>query len=120
MINLIIDGNYLMHRMVFSLYKMNALDRLPIAIAENVKNWQNRFGYESIYFLSDTKRHWRKSIYQDYKASRKKSTDIDWNWVYEMYTEAKSILNSSKRRIAPGSSILLAAIIIGRFIKPIL
>ena len=91
--NLIIDGNYILNRNVFSLTKDKLLyGYLEETLEKNIKTYSNWFPFDNIYFISDVKRNWRKNIYPDYKGNRKKSTDIDWDFVNTVYTEFKSKL----------------------------
>ena len=86
-INLILDGNYLLQRNVFSLHKNNLLyGALESSLEISVNNYRQWFGFENVYFVSDSKeKSWRKQLYNEYKGNRKKDTDIDWEFVYNTF-----------------------------------
>jgi len=93
-INLILDGNYLLQRNVFSLHKNNLLyGALETSLEMSVNNYRQWFGFENVYFVSDSKeKSWRKQHYNEYKGNRKKDTDIDWEFVYNTYDTFKAKL----------------------------
>jgi 5'-3' exonuclease len=90
--DLIIDGNYLLSRMVFTLHKNNLLfGGLKRSLETSVNTYKKWYPFANIYLVSDSKeKSWRKKINKDYKSNRKKDTDIDWDFVYETYTEFKN------------------------------
>ena len=93
-INLILDGNYLLQRNVFSLHKNNLLyGALETSLEMSVNNYRQWFGFENVYFVSDSKeKSWRKQHYNEYKGNRKKDTEIDWEFVYNTYDAFKAKL----------------------------
>lgn len=95
--DLIIDGNYLLSRMVFTLHKNNLLfGALNKSLETAVNNYRKWYPFVNIYIVSDSKeKSWRKKINTNYKSNRKKDTDIDWEFVYSAYSEFKS---DQKRR----------------------
>jgi 5'-3' exonuclease len=94
--DLIIDGNYLLSRMVFTLHKNNLLfGGLNKSLETAVNNYKKWYTFSNIYLVSDSKeKSWRKKINTNYKTNRKKDTDIDWEFVYSTYDEFKQSLNS--------------------------
>ena len=90
--DLIIDGNYLLSRMVFTLHKNNLLfGGLHKSLETAVSNYRKWYPFVNIYLVSDSKeKSWRKKINTDYKSNRKKDTDVDWEFVYSAYNEFKS------------------------------
>lgn len=90
--DLIIDGNYLLSRMVFTLHKNNLLfGGLHKSLETAVNNYRKWYPFVNIYLVSDSKeKSWRKKINSNYKSNRKKDTDIDWDFVYSAYNEFKS------------------------------
>lgn len=48
--------------------------------------------FSNIYFVSDNKGSWRKKLYSDYKGNRKKSEEIDWDFISTAYNEVKDDL----------------------------
>lgn len=105
-INLILDGNYLLQRNVFSLHKNNLLyGALESSLEISVNNYRQWFGFENVYFVSDSKeKSWRKKLYNEYKGNRKKDTDIDWEFVYNTYDTFKEKL-SNKVKILEYSQV---------------
>lgn len=90
--DLIIDGNYLLSRMVFTLHKNNLLfGALNKSLETAVNNYRKWYPFVNIYLVSDSKeKSWRKKINTNYKSNRKKDTDIDWDFVYSVYNEFKT------------------------------
>lgn len=94
LLDLIIDGNYILNRLVFILNKNNLLfGALHSSLEKAIDNYSNRYPYMNIYLVSDSKEvSWRKEITKTYKSKRKKSVDIDWEFVYTAYNEVKQEL----------------------------
>ncbi len=84
MINLIIDGSYILHKNVFTLDRMNSLyGDFHAALTNNVLKYTNMFKCK-VYIVFDSRmKSWRKEIYQEYKGKRKVDKEIDWKWIYE-------------------------------------
>ena len=72
--NLIVDLNYVLMRVVFSLNKSNILyGNLTRALETAVLSYKQWFPFQNVYLVSDSKdKSWRKSIYSKYKENRKK------------------------------------------------
>jgi len=89
--DLIIDGNYLLNRMVFTLHKNNLLfGALHKSLETSVLNYRKWYPFANVYLVSDSKeKSWRKKLNQNYKANRKKDSDIDWEFVFSAYNEFK-------------------------------
>jgi 5'-3' exonuclease len=89
--------------MVFSLHKHNLLyGGLHKALENNITSYRKWYPFTNIYLVSDSKeKSWRKKITDDYKGTRKKDTDIDWNFVYTAYGEFKDSLKNIKVLEAP-------------------
>jgi len=92
--DLLIDGNYLLSKMVFTLHKNNLLfGALHKSLETAVNNYKKWYPFANVYLVSDSKeKSWRKKINTNYKANRKKDSDIDWEFVYECYNEFKTSL----------------------------
>jgi len=90
--DLLIDGNYLLSKMVFTLHKNNLLfGALHKSLETAVNNYRKWYPFANIYLVSDSKeKSWRKKINTNYKANRKKDTDIDWEFVFQSYSEFKN------------------------------
>jgi hypothetical protein len=96
-LSLIIDGNYLLQKSVFILYKLRSLyTDLPIILEKDFNTITNLYYFSNIYFISDSRRNWRKSFYDNYKGSRKKNENIDWDTVYEIFNKFKYSLKGKK------------------------
>ncbi len=94
----IIDGNYILSKLVFTLHKNNILyGSLIQSLNNSISNYRKLYPFSDIYLVSDSKeKSWRKEINDNYKSTRKKSSDIDWKFVYSTYDEFKSSLNGLK------------------------
>jgi len=96
-LNLIIDGNYLMQKSVFVLFKLrNLYTDLPVILEKDYNTLTNLFYFNKIYFISDSRSNWRKKYYTEYKGKRKKNEKIDWDTVYEIYKDFKDEINKKK------------------------
>lgn len=91
--NLVIDGNYILNRNVFSLVRDRLLyGHLSTTLENAVDTYSKWYPFKNVYFVSDSTTNWRKNIYPDYKGNRSKSDDIDWEFVYVTYQEFKEHL----------------------------
>jgi len=91
LLNLILDGNYILSKLVFTLHKNNLLyGALDQALENTLSNYRKLYPFHTIYLVSDSKeRSWRKELSKKYKSNRKKDNDIDWDFVYNTYNEFK-------------------------------
>ncbi len=98
-IDLLIDGNYILSKLVFTLHKHNLLyGGLHKALENNISTYRKWHSFTNVYLVSDSKeKSWRKDIVDTYKGTRKKDTDIDWNFVYTAYEEFKKSLKGHIR-----------------------
>lgn len=105
--DLIIDGNYLLSRMVFTLHKNNLLfGGLNKSLETAVNNYKKWYTFSNIYLVSDSKeKSWRKKINTNYKSNRKKDTTIDWEFVYSSYNEFKQFQKSKGIKILEAPQI---------------
>lgn len=88
--NLIIDGHYMLIRSVFILHRLKTLyGDLETLLLSDYNNITNAYPFKVIYFMSDSKRSWRKDIYPEYKGKRKKDNDIDWEFVFDTFEKFK-------------------------------
>ena len=90
-VDLLIDGNYILSKLVFTLHKNNLLfGALHKSLENTISNYRKWYPFANIYLVSDSKeKSWRKQLTSSYKATRKKDSDIDWNFVYDTYGEFK-------------------------------
>jgi 5'-3' exonuclease len=88
--NLVVDGNYMLYRSVFILHKLRTLyGDLETLLLNDYNKLTNDYPYNLIYFVSDSKKSWRKNLYTEYKGKRKKDLDIDWEFVFETFDKFK-------------------------------
>ena len=101
--DLIIDGNYILSRLVFTLHKNNLLfGALHKSLENAIGNYRKWYPFANVYLVSDSKeKSWRKKLTGNYKATRKKDSDIDWNFVYTAYGEFKESLTGVRVLEAP-------------------
>jgi 5'-3' exonuclease len=91
LVDLIIDGNYILSKNTFTLHKNNLLfGALHKSLEFTINNYRKWYPFANVYLVSDSKeKSWRKQLTTSYKATRKKDSDIDWNFVYGAYGEFK-------------------------------
>ena len=99
--DLVIDGNYILSKLTFTLHKNNILyGSLYTSLEMCINNYRKLFPFAKVYLVSDSKEYsWRKSIYKEYKSHRKKDSDIDWNFVINTYDDFKSNLSKIKIKV---------------------
>ena len=105
--NLIVDLNYILMRVVFTLAKSNMLHGALFKSLETaVVSYRRWFPFDKVYLVSDSRdKSWRKSLYSKYKENRKKDTDIDWNFVYTQYKEFKDYASTKGFKVLETSGI---------------
>ena len=93
-VDLIIDGNYILSKNTFTLHKNNLLfGALHKSLEVTINNYRKWYPFANVYLVSDSKeKSWRKQLTTTYKSTRKKDSDIDWNFVYTAYGEFKESL----------------------------
>jgi len=101
--DLIIDGNFLLSKLVFTLHKNNLLfGALHKSLENAIGNYRKWYPFANVYLVSDSKeKSWRKKLTGNYKSNRKKDSDIDWNFVYTAYGEFKESLTGVRVLEAP-------------------
>ena len=104
LLNCIIDGNYLLSKLVFTLHKNNLLyGALYNSLENSLLNYRKIYPFRKVYLVSDSKESsWRKGIHREYKAGRKRDSDIDWNFVYDTYIDFKNSLKGVTVLESPG------------------
>ena len=96
-INLIIDGSYLLYKDVFILHKNKLLkDQLKELLYNDFKKITKSYHFNQICFVSDSSKSWRFDIFKDYKGTRERDTDIDWDFVFDTYKNFKNIIKNQK------------------------
>ncbi len=103
LVDLIIDGNYILSKLVFTLHKNNLLfGALHRSLENATGNYRKWYPFANVYLVSDSKeKSWRKQLTHAYKATRKKDSDIDWQFVYSTYGEFKDSASGFKILEAP-------------------
>src|SRR6478735_8690636 len=97
---LIIDTNYILYRTVFTLSKLNTIyGDLERSLEVIFKGYLSKYPFKKIYMVSDAKNPWRKRFYKDYKATREKSGDIDWEFVFNTYDKFKIDFCAKNKRV---------------------
>lgn len=94
--NLIFDLNYVMHKNVQTLHKMNRLyGDFHLMMNNNIEKYVNQNNWDKVIIVSDSrKKSWRqKDLDNQYKENRVKSQDIDWKWVYQEYNFFKETIS---------------------------
>lgn len=95
--NLLIDGNYLLMKNTFILNKLRALSDLDMLMKKDYEKITKTYPFDNIYFVADSKfENWRKQIYSEYKGTRKKNIDIDWDYVFKTYEDFKLYLQTKR------------------------
>ena len=99
--DLIIDGNYLLNRMVFTLHKNNLLfGALFKSLDQSIINYRKMYPFSNVYLVSDSKeKSWRKKLDSAYKANRTKNTEIDWEFVFNTYNEFKDSIRGKNIKV---------------------
>jgi 5'-3' exonuclease len=93
-VNLILDGNFLLHRAVFPLVKAKTLyGDLERSLKITVENYKKIYPFNKIWFVSDSKVSWRRAYYPAYKTNRKKDEEIDWEFIFNTYRSFKDNLD---------------------------
>jgi 5'-3' exonuclease len=89
--DLIIDGNYILSKNTFTQHKNNLLfGALHKSLENTINNYRKWYPFANVYLVSDSKeKSWRKQLTTAYKATRKKDSDIDRQFVYNAYGEFK-------------------------------
>lgn len=108
---IIIDGNHLLHRLIFANLETIKGNKefLPHLLLTSILISAKNFGYSNknkvVITMDSTS--WRKQYFLDnrfktthaseleYKGNRKKSVDIPWKTYYELYDETMNMLNNS-------------------------
>lgn len=88
---IIFDGNYILHKCVFTLHKMNRLyGDLWTLLDNNIEKYTALNTWEKVIIVSDSrKKSWRRQESDAYKAHRVRQEDIDWEFVFKTYDEWK-------------------------------
>ena len=92
-VSLVIDGNYLLHKDVYTLINEKTLyGDLPVLLNNNLNTLVHLYPFDSIYFISDSKMRWRQDYFSDYKQNRVKDDKVDWEFIFKTYNNFKKEL----------------------------
>lgn len=107
-LNLILDMNYVLNKLVFVLHKENILHgQLEEELIKLINSHANQYPFCNIYMVYDSKvPSWRKSLLPQYKATRTKDTDIDWTFVYEVFNLVLDLYRKNKRFTILGANTI--------------
>lgn len=99
--DVIIDGNFVLNKLVFTLHKNNLLfGGLYKGLEMSVAGYRKWYPFANIFLVSDSKeKSWRKKLNTNYKANRKKDSDIDWEFVFTTYNEFKEDIRKKNVKI---------------------
>lgn len=99
--NLIIDGNFILHRNLNYLSKTGTIyGDLEESFHQTIKRLSKWYSFENIYFVSDSRKpSWRKQLYPEYKATRTKNSTIDWEFAYNAYGSFKEAAPAEHRKV---------------------
>jgi len=99
--DVIIDGNFVLNKLVFTLHKNNLLfGGLYRGLEMSVAGYRKWYPFANIFLVSDSKeKSWRKKLNTNYKANRKKDSDIDWEFVFTTYNEFKEDIRKKNVKI---------------------
>lgn len=87
---LIIDGNHQLMKTVFPLQNANRLyGELHNVLTNTFEKLVKMFPFKQVFHVSDSKSSWRKQVNADYKGNRKKTEEVDWEFVFTCYDEFK-------------------------------
>ena len=106
-LNCIIDGNFLLNKLSFTLYKNNLLyGSLHKALENAMSSYRKWYPFANIYLVSDSKeKSWRKKLDTNYKAHRKRDVDMDWEFIYKAYGEFKESIKWRGIKVIESPSI---------------
>jgi 5'-3' exonuclease len=89
--HLIIDGNFILNKVLHPLHKAKRMDMLYDSLIYAINFYNDKFMFNNIFLVSDKGKSWRSKVYPLYKSKRndKKNKEIDWAYAHEMYDKAK-------------------------------
>jgi len=105
-LNLVVDGNFMLHKLIWPLIKMNTLyGDLMNALEINFKKHIEMYPFHQIWFVTDTKYSWRKEIYSDYKGNRVKDESVDWEFIFNTFEEFKEKLDPKRFTVVSANGL---------------
>jgi 5'-3' exonuclease len=98
--NLVVDTNFLLNRNAFALDKEKTLyGDLLKSLITTIELYERQYHYKNVFIVCDAKTSWRKMIYADYKGTRKKDENMDWEFIFNTYEQFKQEIKESGRYI---------------------
>lgn len=107
MVDLIIDGNYVLNKIVYYLDKHNILfGALYKSLENSVSSYKKWYPFTNVYFVSDSKgKSWRRKLNENYKKKIKKPDNIDWEFVFNTYDEFKNNIQKNYIKVLESNEI---------------
>ena len=98
-LNLLVDGNYMLNKLVFPLFKEKRLyGDLHHELKYTLRTYANMYNFNNIDLVCDShEKSWRKSVYPEYKSHRVKDDEINWEFVNTVYDEFISEIREEKK-----------------------
>tara|TARA_B100001094_G_scaffold333124_1_gene408814 strand:- start:40699 stop:41592 length:894 start_codon:yes stop_codon:yes gene_type:complete len=106
---ILIDSNQMMIANLFAIHGKNtenlSINDVRYAVLKGIKYFESRFGseYGQIVLCFDSTNYWRTGYFPHYKASRKnrqKTSDINWNKIYNLFSMVKEEIDDNFRYIS--------------------
>lgn len=96
--NLIVDTNFLLYKNAYALHKNKTLyGDLEESLHLCFQNYISKYPFRNIFLVADSRKSWRKEINKDYKSTRKKDDDIDWEFVFNTYEQFKEDVKENNK-----------------------
>ena len=103
-LNLIIDGNFILNRNTYALYKSKEIyPELELSLIKTLEKYIKSNHFSNIYFVSDSEskswrsKHLNEDEYKGHRAEAKAKFDIDWEFVKNTYKKFKQDIRISHK-----------------------
>jgi len=105
-LNLIIDGNFFLHKLIWPLISANSLyGDLMNAMDINFKKHIEMYPFHQIWFVTDSKYSWRKEVFKEYKGNRIKDESVDWEFIFNTFEEFKEKLDPKRFTVVSADGV---------------
>jgi len=96
----------MLHKIIWPLIKMNTLygDLMP-ALEINFKKHIEMYPFHQIWFVTDSRKSWRKELYNEYKGNRVKDEEVDWEFIFNTFEEFKEKLDVKRFTVVSADGI---------------
>ena len=99
--NLLIDSSFILFKNAYTLVGNKTLyGDLERSLEVTYENYMQKYPFENIYLIADSRNYWRKKIYPEYKGKRKEARekqDIDWDFVFNTHNQFKEKIKNNPR-----------------------